>query len=183
MTLENDRAPLPCHFVLCIISYPLVNSNWSYSPQTPKLGQNRRYFCGIWPWNLTDDLGKQWDNTPTPHRALRIMSLPNVSYDPETAKLSFGVCDLDLWPLNFSPFVWTSLLSMVIISENLMMSRWEKHCEMGVTDWWTNRYMGGRTESSNRLTTTRAFVHYAVIENYHHYDAYCTFIKKLPSVA
>ena len=25
---------------LCIISYPLVNSNWSYSPETPYLGQN-----------------------------------------------------------------------------------------------------------------------------------------------
>ena len=23
---------------LCIISYPLVNSSWSYSPETPNLG-------------------------------------------------------------------------------------------------------------------------------------------------
>ena len=29
---------------LCIISEPLVKSNWSYSPETPKLGQNRRFF-------------------------------------------------------------------------------------------------------------------------------------------
>ena len=29
---------------LCIISYPLVNSNWSYSPETPNLGQNQRFF-------------------------------------------------------------------------------------------------------------------------------------------
>ena len=28
---------------LCIISYPLVNSNWSYSPETPNLGQIQRY--------------------------------------------------------------------------------------------------------------------------------------------
>ena len=28
---------------LCIISYPLVNSNWSYSPETPNLGQIRRF--------------------------------------------------------------------------------------------------------------------------------------------
>ena len=27
---------------LCSISYPLVNSNWSYSPETPNLGQIRR---------------------------------------------------------------------------------------------------------------------------------------------
>ena len=31
-------------WALCIISYPLVNSNWSYSPETPNLGQNRRFF-------------------------------------------------------------------------------------------------------------------------------------------
>ena len=28
---------------LCSISYPLVNSNWSYSPETPNLGQIRRF--------------------------------------------------------------------------------------------------------------------------------------------
>ena len=28
---------------LCIISYPLVNSNWSYSPETPNLGQIWRF--------------------------------------------------------------------------------------------------------------------------------------------
>ena len=28
---------------LCIISYPLVNTNWSYSPETPNLGQIRRF--------------------------------------------------------------------------------------------------------------------------------------------
>ena len=41
---------------LCIISWPLVNSNWSYSPETPNLGQNRRFFSHVtlkfdgWPW-------------------------------------------------------------------------------------------------------------------------------------
>ena len=29
---------------LCIISYPLVYSNWSYSPETPNLGQNQQLF-------------------------------------------------------------------------------------------------------------------------------------------
>ena len=28
---------------LCSISYPLVNSNWSYSPETPNLGQIQRF--------------------------------------------------------------------------------------------------------------------------------------------
>ena len=44
---------------LCIVSNPLVNSNWSYSPETLDSGQNRRFFCLVWPWNLMDDLEKQ----------------------------------------------------------------------------------------------------------------------------
>ena len=43
----------------------------------------------------------------------------------------------DLWrPL---PFAWTPLLSMVITSENFMMTKWQKHCEKGVTDGRTDR--------------------------------------------
>ena len=40
---------------LCIISYPLVNSNWSYGPETPNLGQNRRFFqlCDLQTWQMT----------------------------------------------------------------------------------------------------------------------------------
>ena len=44
---------------LCIISYPLVNSNLSYSPETLNSGQNRRFFLAVRHWNLTDDLEKQ----------------------------------------------------------------------------------------------------------------------------
>ena len=43
---------------LCIILYPLVNSNWSYSPETSNLGQIRRFLI-VLSWNLTDDLDKQ----------------------------------------------------------------------------------------------------------------------------
>ena len=40
---------------LCIISYPLVNSNWSYSPETPNLGQIRRFLepCDLTIWQMT----------------------------------------------------------------------------------------------------------------------------------
>ena len=44
---------------LCIISQPSVNSNWSYSPETPNLGQIRNFFKAVRPWNLTDELAKQ----------------------------------------------------------------------------------------------------------------------------
>ena len=47
---------------LCSILYPLVNSNWSYSPETPNLGQIRRFleaatlkFDG-WPWKTIGHL-------------------------------------------------------------------------------------------------------------------------------
>ena len=40
---------------LCIISYPLVNSNLSYSPETPNLGQIRRVLerCYLEIWWMT----------------------------------------------------------------------------------------------------------------------------------
>ena len=48
------------HYALCIISKPLVNSNWSYSPETLKSGQNRQFFFTRvtlkfyrWPWKTT----------------------------------------------------------------------------------------------------------------------------------
>ena len=40
---------------LCINSYPLGNSNWSYSPETPNLGQIRRLLepCDLEIWRIT----------------------------------------------------------------------------------------------------------------------------------
>ena len=40
---------------LCIISQPAVNSNWSYSPETPNLGQIRQFLkpCDLEIWQMT----------------------------------------------------------------------------------------------------------------------------------
>ena len=40
---------------LCIISYPLVNSNLSYSPETANLGQIQRFLepCDLEIWRMT----------------------------------------------------------------------------------------------------------------------------------
>ena len=40
---------------LCSISYPLVKSNWCYSPETPNLGQIRRFLalCDLETWRMT----------------------------------------------------------------------------------------------------------------------------------
>ena len=39
----------------CIISYPLMNSNWSYSPETTNLGQIWRFLepCDLEIWRMT----------------------------------------------------------------------------------------------------------------------------------
>ena len=52
MNLKNNRAPVPA---LCIISYPSVNSNWSYSPETPNSGQDKQFFvpCDLEIWWMT----------------------------------------------------------------------------------------------------------------------------------
>ena len=48
---------------LCIISNPSVSSNWSYSPETPNLGQKRQFFFShvtlqfdVWPWKTIGHL-------------------------------------------------------------------------------------------------------------------------------
>ena len=129
---------------LCIISYPFVNSNLSYSPETLNSGQNWPFwnrvtwkfyrwpsktigrpfyatssfvyhfvpigefkfelqsgnaqfgsnatiFRAVRPWNLTDDLEKQWGTSSMPLQALYSISYPlvnsNWSYSPETPNL------------------------------------------------------------------------------------------------
>ena len=73
----------------------------------------------------------------------------NWSYSPETAKLGYDLCDLDLWPC---PFAWTSLLSLVITPENSVMIRWWEHSQKGVT----YRQTDGRTDGQTDWTIHRA---------------------------
>ena len=39
-------------WVLCIISKPLMNSDWSYSPETLYSGKKWRCLCTVWPWQM-----------------------------------------------------------------------------------------------------------------------------------
>ena len=61
VTLKFDGSPwitighlIMLFQALCSISYPLVNSNWSYSPETPNLGQIRRFLepCDLEIWRM-----------------------------------------------------------------------------------------------------------------------------------
>ena len=126
---------------LCIISKPLVNSNWSYSPETHNLGEIRRFLepCDLEIWRITFKNNRapllsiiklyasfhhhMWIQTGvTVRKWLRgVMTSVTLTFDP--------------WPW---PFVWTSLLSMVITSEIFMMIRWQEYSEKGVTDRQTD---------------------------------------------
>ena len=129
------------------ISYPLVNWNWSYSPETPNLGQIRRFLepCDLEIWGMT------LKNNRAPllsiiklyasfHHHMWIQTGVTVrkrlSWIVTSVTLTF-----DLWP-----FAWTSLLSLVITPENFMMIRWWEHCEKGVTDRQTDGRTDGQTD-------------------------------------
>ena len=71
-----------------------------------KFGQNWRFFCPVWPRNLTDDLEKQQGIPSVLHQALCIISKPWVDskwgYSPETPnsgqnRQCFVPCDLEIW--------------------------------------------------------------------------------------
>ena len=56
MTSKTKGTYSMLHQALCtIIPKPLVNSNWSYSPETLNWDQNWQVFYPVWPWNLMDE--------------------------------------------------------------------------------------------------------------------------------
>ena len=94
---------------LCIISYPLVNSNWSYSPETPNLGQIRRFLepCDLEIWRMT----LKNNRAPLPCyfklcAAFHSHWWIQTSYSPETPNLGqicrfLALCDLEIWRMTF----------------------------------------------------------------------------------
>ena len=90
-------------------------------------------FCPAWPWNLTDDLGKQQGTSSMLIRLcssfchhLWILTEVTVRKCPNWGKICFDLCNLDRWPC---PFARTTLSSMVITPENFMMLLWQEHSE------------------------------------------------------
>ena len=134
-------------------------SNCSYSPDTPNLGQIRRFLepCDLEIWRLT------LKNNRAPlqccfqlcawfHCHMWIQTGVRVgkrlSWVLTSVTLTF-----DLWPW---PFAWTSLLTMVITPENFMMIRWWEHSEKGVTDRRTDRRTDRQTDRQTENTICRA---------------------------
>ena len=126
-----------------------MNLNWSYSPETPNLGQNRRFSepCDlqIWQMTLKNSRAPLLSNIKlyeTFHNHMWIQTgvrfRKRLSWVMTSVTLIF-----DLWPW---PFEWTSLMSMVITPENFMLIRWWEHSEKRVMDRQTDGQTDGQTE-------------------------------------
>ena len=133
-------------------------SNWSYSPETPNLGQIRGFLepCDLEIWRMTLKNNRapllccfqlcawfhchMWIQTGVRVRKRLSWLLTSVT-------LTF-----DLWPW---PFAWTSLLTMVINFENFMMIGWWEHGEKGVTDGQTDGRMDGLNQSYSCLVAAK----------------------------
>ena len=85
------------------------DSNWSYSLETPNFGSKSTMFlpCDLEIWRMP--LKKQTKKQGTylkQHQALCIISSSYVysiwSYSPQTAKLGYDLCDLDLWHMTLT---------------------------------------------------------------------------------
>ena len=140
-----------------------MNLNWSYSPETPNLGQIWRFLepCDleIWRMTLKNNRAPLLSNIKlyaSFHHHIRIQTGVTVrkrlSWVVTSVTLTF-----DLWPW---PFAWTLLLSLVITPENFMMIRWGEHSQKGVTDGrtdgQTDRRTDGQTDRRTENTICRA---------------------------
>ena len=138
-------------------------SNLSYSPETPNLGQIRRFLelCDLATWRMTLNNNRApllsniklcasfhhdiWIHTGVTVRKRLSWLLTSVT-------LAF-----DLWPW---PFAWTSLLSLVTTPENFMMIRWWEHSEKGVTDRPTDRRADRKDHSYSCLVAAKNILAY-----------------------
>ena len=126
-----------------------MNSNWSYSPETPNLGQIRRFLepCNLEIWRMTLKINRapllsNIKPYASFHHHMSIQAGVTVrkrlSWVVTSVTLTF-----DLWPW---PFAWTLLWSLVITPDNFMMIRWWEHSQKGVTDRQTDRRTDGQTD-------------------------------------
>ena len=111
MTPKSNRAHLLCYYKLfASFRSHIVNSNWSYSPETPNLGQNRRFCepCDLEIWRMT------FNNNRAPLLCYFKLCaafrshwwISNWSYSPETPNLGqirrfLELCDLEICRMTF----------------------------------------------------------------------------------
>ena len=133
-----------------------MNSNLSYSPETPNLGQIRRFLepCDleIWRMTLKNNRAPLLSNMKLYASFYHHMGIQTgvtvrkrLSWVVTSVTLTF-----DLWPW---PFAWTLLWSLVITPENFMMIRWWEHSQKGVTDRQTDGRTDRRTDGQTDANT------------------------------
>ena len=92
---------------LCIISEPLVNTYWSYSPETPNVGQIRQFLepCDLEIWRMTLENSRAPLLTYFNH----FVAIGKFKLELQSGNAQFGSkwpffvpCDLDLWPLTLT---------------------------------------------------------------------------------
>ena len=119
---------------LCIISYPLVNSNWSYSPETPNLGQIRRFYRAVtlkfdgWPSKTIGHLFYATSSFVHHFIAIGEFKLELQSGNAQSGSNSaiLAPCDLEIWRMtlknNRAPLL--SNIKLYIISSSYVNSNW-----------------------------------------------------------
>ena len=144
MTFKNNRALQ----ALCIISEQLVNSNWSYSPETPNLGQIRRFLepCDleIWRMTLKNNRAPLLSNTKlcaSFHHHMWIQTGVTVRKWLSWVLISVTLT-FDLWPW---PFAWPLLWSIVTTPEILW---WYNDGNVVKKVWQTDGQTDGQTENT-----------------------------------
>ena len=141
MTLKNNRALLLCHIKLCAsFRCHICEFKLEWQSRNAKFGSKSTIFV-MWPWNLMDDMENNWVPLYDPSSFVHNFTTVTGVTVREWLRgvLTSVTLTFDIWPW---PFAWTSLLSMIITPDNLMMILWQEHCQKGVTD----RRMDGRTE-------------------------------------
>ena len=146
---------------MCIISLPLVISNWSYSLETLNLSQNRQFCvsCDLAIWRMT--LKKKNNRAPLLSNTKLCASFRHhmwIQTGVTVRKrlswvLTCVTLTFDFWPWTFA---WTSLLSLVISPKmlwwyddgNIVKKVWRTDRQ---PDRHTNGLRDGRTEPSIEL--------------------------------
>ena len=135
-----------------------MNSNLSYNPETPNLGQIQRFLAPcdleIWRMTLKNNRAPLLSNIKlyvSFHYHMWIQTGVTVrkrfSWVVTSVTLSF-----DLWAW---PFAWTLPWSLVITPENFMLIRWWLHSQKGVTDRQTDRRTDGLNQSYSCLVAAK----------------------------
>ena len=121
----------------------------NFSPETPNLGQIRRFLAlcdlEIWRMTLKNNRAPLLSNMKLYVKFHHHMWIqPGVTVRKRSNWVVTSVTlTFDFWPW---PFAWTLPWSMVITPENFMMIQWWEHSQKGVTDGQTDRRTDRRTD-------------------------------------